>query len=130
MATGKYDPETDLIKMDCIKEELKCNQTEIVTQSENWIDQHKRFGHMNKRAMTRSLPTHNRFNLLNEEGNCEDCEITKRRQRNIPRLGKTNIEEPLQILEMDLQGPFKIKCINGSSRNLKIYDKTIFSIYI
>ena len=129
MATGKYDPESDLIKMDCIEvKDIECNQTETSSKSESWQELHTRFGHMSKKAMKRSLPIMNRFDTLKEEGDCQDCELTKRRKANVPKVAKTILENPLQILEMDIQGPFKIKCIKGSSSNVKVYDK--FTGYI
>jgi hypothetical protein len=53
---------------------------------------------MNKKAMDRTLTLKNRFGDLQE---CEGCEISKRRQKTIPKLSKNPAQQPLEIVEMD-----------------------------
>ena len=63
----------------------------------------------------------NKFSPLLDQDTSE-AKLLNQRMKNIHRENPTE-RKPLEIIELDIQGPFKIKAHDGSSSNLKIIDK-------
>jgi len=51
-----------------------------------------------------------------------EAKLLNQRMKNIQRENPTE-RKPLEIIELDIQGPFKLKAHDGSSSNLKLIDK-------
>jgi hypothetical protein len=84
---------------------------------------HERLGHLNDKIIEQTV---NATTGL-EHGNCksdclcETCVITKSRHENINKKSTTK-REPLEVIEMDIQGPFPVRGHDGTVYNLKMVD--------
>jgi hypothetical protein len=52
---------------------------------------------------------------------CIVCTTAKRRKHNIPHLGH-KVDQPLELIEMDIQGPFPLPDDEGNKSNVKLVD--------
>jgi len=66
-----------------------------------------------------AILTSNRFSVLEETN---EASLMNQRKGNIRRNNPTE-RSPLEIIELDIQGPFRLKAHDGSSSNLKLIDK-------
>lgn len=68
-------------------------------------------------AATSGIELKNKFEKLD----CEDCKISKAKRGHISR-GKENTKDILDVIEIDVQGPFPIVANDGTHSNLKMID--------
>ena len=119
IATGSYDPTEKLIRID---KEIS-NSAKIV---DDWKTVHRKLGHVGKAMMKKTLQatsgilTDNKFEALD----CEECKITKAKRNPISK-GRVNLSNPkdiLEVVEIDVQGPFPVVANDGTTSNLKFID--------
>ncbi len=119
VATGSFDEETKLIKIDMTNQE----RTFQATTNEDWITVHRKLGHAGKGMIAKTLKAskgiklQNRFSVLD----CEDCSTTKAKRKSVKKH-VTRPKELLEIIETDIQGPFPITANDGTNYNLKFID--------
>jgi len=121
VATGSFDPDTKLIKMD---QHLSANNLEV----NDWITIHRKLGHVGKKLMNKATKagagltlSKNRFEAL--EGDCEACLETKAKRKNLKKQKKViHNYDLLDVIEIDAQGPFSITANDGTCMNLKMID--------
>lgn len=128
VATGSYDPQSKLIKMDqdivSEFEEDKTNQSALaVVQKDNWITVHRKLGHCSEKKITETLKVSEGIELKNQFSpiTCEDCLTGKMRSKNVPKKSSRKYEL-LKLIESDVQGPFDIVGVDGTNMNVKFVD--------
>jgi len=121
VATGTFDEATKLIKIDATESDSK---NALHTSLENdWITVHRRMGHVGYQMMNKTLKAStgitlkNRFSVLS----CEDCAVTKAKRVSVKDHQSTP-RELLEVVETDIQGPFKTVAHDGTTYNLKFID--------
>ena len=67
-----------------------------------------------------AILTGNRFSVLQDE--TTEAELLNQRMKNITR-GNPTERKPLDLIELDIQGPFRLRAHDGSRSNLKLIDK-------
>ena len=118
IATGQYDESTKLIKMDEFQE------TSCTANVDDWIQVHRKLGHSGKAMINKTLKattgitTTNKFETLK----CDDCQVSKAKRVNIPKGPSTNVKDILEVIEIDIQGPFPLLSNDGTNFNLKLID--------
>ena len=80
-------------------------------------------GHVGAQMMAKTLKSTTGISLKNnfEILSCKDCEIAKAKRQRIPKKGNGN-HELLDVVEIDLQGPFPFIANDGTSSNVKMID--------
>ena len=105
----------------------KCNSASKPRDGsgKNFLNLHDILGHCAKDTvmLTFGLQEHH-----TDHPDCTICAITKSRQRNIPTIASNTALVLLEIIELDLQGPFPVTGANGTRMNLKMIDS--FSGYV
>jgi hypothetical protein len=149
IATGTYDKASKLIKID----EYDANNVEVSEVSvpkvaqvlpqeqptppkrgatENWITVHRKMGHLGPRMMkktlqvTKGLEISNKYDKLKDT--CDICPTTKAKRNKISKGDKTP-HELLDVVEIDIQGPFPITANDGTNSNIKIIDSRSSWLY-
>ena len=122
VATGKYDNETGLIKMDT---EIRQNSNYCRTEQKlNFKNIHSRLGHPGNILLQKTLDATDGLKI-NQKIQNEDCEIclqTKTKKLNIRKKGSVP-NNYLEVIESDTQGPFPIIAADGTRNNVKFVDK-------
>ena len=122
VATGKYDLETGLIKMDS---EIQQNSNYCRTeQNLNYKNIHSRLGHPGNTLLQKTLDATNGLKIVGKIQNddCEICLKTKTKKLNIRKKGSIP-NDYLDVIESDTQGPFPIIATDGTRNNVKFVDK-------
>ena len=122
VATGKYDNETGLIKMDT---EIKQNSNYCRTEKKlNYKNIHSRLGHPGNILLQKTLDATNGLKIVGKIQNddCEICLKTKTKKLNIRKKGSVP-NDYLDVIESDTQGPFPIIATDGTRNNVKFVDK-------
>ena len=122
VATGTYDKKSKLIKIDTPKQQglESSNRTKL----DDWTTVHRKLGHAGDSMMKKTLKATSGLELKNkfEKLDCEDCKISKAK-RGVVSSGKVeNTKEILEVIEIDVQGPFPVIANDGTSSNLKFID--------
>ena len=121
VATGTYDKSTKLIKMD--KQNTEYSNS---AQADDWTTVHRKLGHVGKAMITKTIKATTGLKLKNSFTplDCEDCQTSKAKRGAIQRKTKeeSHIKEILEVIEMDVQGPFPVFANDGSCYNLKFID--------
>jgi len=113
----------------------KLNDNNMFILDQNWTTPKKTFKSKQK-LKEAVIKSKNSFLTLKEHesnGNlgptkdiCEPC-IKSSRKKNIQRSsqkkGTKSSSNPLEVVDVDIQGPFPLKDLNGSKLNLKFVDK-------
>ncbi len=85
---------------------------------------HERLGHPNQASLQQTIESTTGVKLQNKEKfNCEPCNLTKTKKHAVRKWGAvpTNL---LEVIESDVQGPFPVPAIDGTSLNIKFVDKS------
>ena len=126
VATGSYDKETKLIKID------RTNESALKASTDNnWMQVHRRMGHVGSDMLRKTLKASTGIKLGNkfEVLSCEDCKISKAKRNAIPSSKEENSHEILDVIEVDVQGPFPIVANDGTCSNLKMIDSKSSFLY-
>jgi hypothetical protein len=125
IATGSYDKETKLIKMDDNSE-----MTNKTTIKDDWLTVHRKLGHAGKDMINKTLKASKGIELLNRFSvlDCEDCSTTKAKRSSVKQHISTP-KELLEVIETDIQGPFPITAYDGTNNNLKFIDSKSSWLY-
>lgn len=112
-ATGTLCPLNDMIAMDDIqeKEDRCCSSTKAQPPQKNLLELHSALRHCGKNAVKLT------FGLTEEAAdmlNCIICYTTKSRQRDVPKVASNPPSELLEIVELDIQGPFPVAGADGT----------------
>ena len=87
---------------------------------ESWL-WHKKLSHLNFKAMN-LLVKKNLVRGLPKDGMCDACQKGKQRKASFKSNTESSIDEPLQLLHMDLFGPVNIMSISKKRYCLVIVD--------
>jgi hypothetical protein len=120
VATGSYEPSTKLIKLDK-PAEYHANTAALDT----WTTVHRKMGHVGNAMMQKTLKSVTGISLSNKFTplDCEDCSKGKAKRSAIPKESKRTVpHEMLDVLQIDIQGPFPVIANDGSCYNLKMID--------
>ena len=122
VATGGYDSETGLLKMDT--EIPQSSNFAHSTVSADYKTIHSRLGHPGHQLLLNTLNATDGIKITGkiEEQDCEICTLTKMRKTNIRKSGSIPTDY-LEVIESDTQGPFPIIGSDGTRNNVKFVDK-------
>jgi hypothetical protein len=130
LATGTFDEDVGLIQMDT-SIELPEDVSKYVPNSDDnanvVVDAklvHARLGHCHDDSIRRSLKATTGIEL--QKGNtfdtvCEPCALGKSIRKPTPKSGSTP-DDILDVIEIDIQGPFPTLAHNGTNLNIKFVD--------
>ena len=121
VATGTYDAQVDMIKMDNTIVEPSANASSTLSKLDPVI-LHQRFGHANPAMIKKTLEAGGEDINLKDFPTCEVCVTAKSRQQNIPKVASNPPRNVLEVIEIDLQGPFPRLAQDGSKMNIKMID--------
>ena len=121
VATGSYDAETGLLKIDeDLTESANYVQT---TMSANYKTIHEQMGHPSAKRIKKTILATDGIVLTDSNVvDCEVCALTKTRKTNTRKQGRIP-NHYLEVIESDTQGPFPITASDGTRNNLKFVDK-------
>ena len=119
IATGTYDESSKLIKIDPVLPE-----TSNLSNADDWTTVHKKLGHAGSAMIRKTLKASTGITLKNNFSvlDCEDCKIAKAKRNPISPGNATNLKEILDVIEIDVQGPFPVIANDGTCYNLKLID--------
>ena len=87
--------------------------------SMEWLEIHRALGHASHEAMRNMLgPSCPRKPKVI----CQECACGKGKRKNIPKTS-SRPSNPLDLVSIDIQGPFRVKTPDGCNLNFKIVDK-------
>jgi hypothetical protein len=98
VATGTYDEETKLIKMDNDLVNAPHEETYFATKEDDWITVHRKLGHVGKDMIQKTpkaadgIKLSNRFEILP----CDECLQTKVKRKSV----KSQLPRPKELLEI------------------------------
>lgn len=115
-ATGQMDPDTNLIELNPFNHEVNLSYQEV----------HERLGHVGEKTIKQTLRTVDGLEISDRELNktkeiCKSCALGKLRRKPVPKNGR-KASEILEIIEIDLQGPFPIVGHDETVMNVKLVD--------
>jgi hypothetical protein len=121
---GMYDPTSKLIHVTTPPVAITDANTASTTEPiDDWRTIHRKFGHLVPIQIKRSLTSTNGVPMKNQYSilPCEDCILTKARNRNQPKIAKKQLDI-LEVIETDTQGPFPIIGNDNTNNNVKFVD--------
>ena len=123
IATGTYDEASKLIKIDQ-------DTSNNVNSKDDWITVHRKLGHVGSSMMDKTLKASSGITLKNkfEVLECEDCPVAKAKRQRISN-SKANEKSLLDVVEIDVQGPFPIIANDGTTSNVKAIDSKSNFLY-
>jgi len=124
VATGSYDKQSKLIKIDKPNPNLQHAEASHKTTTDDWTTVHRKLGHAGDFMMKKTLKATTGLLLKNqfEKLDCEDCKISKAKRGAISSGNEKNTKDILEVIEIDIQGPFPIVANDGTTSNLKFID--------
>lgn len=119
VATGTYDKESKLIVID-----HSVSEQSALAKEDDWTTVHKKLGHVGEAMIKKTLKASTGILLKNqfEKLDCEECKISKAKRGAIRKGKKVNTKDILEVIEVDVQGPFPIFANDGTCSNLKFID--------
>lgn len=93
----------------------------------SWNAAHIQWGHCGKAMIQRTADSQG-FTLVDSLSPCSICACSKSNQKARKRFSSLTSSHPLQITQIDVQGPFPITAIDGTCMNVKLVDE--YSGYI
>ena len=119
VATGSYNQAEKLIQIDGTETETANN-----CKPEEWITVHRKLGHAGGAMIQKTLKAASGLSLKNkfEKLDCVECKITKAKRGPVSKGQEENTKEILEVVEIDVQGPFPVTASDGTNSNLKFID--------
>ena len=119
-ATGERCAQTDMIILsEDTEPPMKATLSAAKEQRNNILALHNVLGHCGNETVRLTFGLKDQSNVALD---CEMCARRKRRQRDIPKSASNPPSELLEIIELDLQGPFPVTGADGTRMNLKMVD--------
>jgi hypothetical protein len=101
--------------------------------SNSWSMVHRKLGHLSPQMMSKTLKASNGLELSNKFDalidTCEDCSVAKARRNNISKGSDKNHHDLLDVVEIDIQGPFPVIANDGTNYNIKMIDSKSSFLY-
>jgi hypothetical protein len=121
IATGTYDKKEKLIRID---DNVADSAQSLRATPDSWTTIHRKLGHVGSKLITNTIKSSsgielspNKFAALD----CSECLLSKAKRGPIPKGNKIE-KEILDVIELDVQGPFPIVASDGTQSNLKLID--------
>ena len=134
VATGTLDTNDRLVKIDALPTDNYfavlqedgdmpvCNySSELHTESLDINLAHSRWGHCSSGILQQTAQS-NRITLQGTLRVCETCILTKSNQKAKRKLPRGDAPSLLEVTQIDIQGPFPVMAIDGTSSNIKLID--------
>jgi hypothetical protein len=99
--------------------------------ADDWLTVHRKMGHVGSSMMSKTLKATTGLSLANKFSvlSCKDCKVAKAKRNAIPRGKAQNDHSVLDVVEIDVQGPFPVVANDGTNSNVKMIDSKSNFLY-
>jgi len=108
-------------------------ESTLKATSSSWSTIHRKLGHISSPMMSKTLKASNGLELSNKFNplidNCDDCFVAKSKRNNISKGVEKTPHKLLDVVEIDIQGPFPIIANDGTNYNIKMIDSRSNFLY-